>query len=472
MALLKGEPRTAIWKLSGPLVVSMLLLSAFNIVDAIWVSGLGEEALAAVGLAFPLYMIMVGCGEGLGAGVGTAIARRVGRNDRRGANGVAAQGLILAAFLAVVFTVSMVLFSENIFGLFGDGEAAALASVYATIIFGASTIVFFSELAYGVLKGEGDTKRVMEVIIAAEVINFILDPILIYGAGMGVAGAAWATVISLIAEFLVMVYWFFVRKDTYVTLSFRRTPVRWPVISEIVRVSIPNTLGCSLISGVVIVINAILSTIAGDTAIAVYTSGWRVVTFVLVPLFALSSAVMMVAGAAIGAKLYQKLEEVFRYAVRLGVGIGVLLSVAVFVFAPQITLIFTYSEACAGIAPEIVTFLRTVCIFFPAVPLGVLAGAFFMASGRGVASLTVTSLGVGMVSCLAYLLGDVMGFGVAGVWWGIVVGEVVGNAVGFLWMRHELGTLAMRAEEQEYAAPSGCSSGARGTAASQRQGDL
>ncbi|QYZ78151.1 MATE family efflux transporter [Methanofollis formosanus] len=471
MALLKGDPRTAIRRLSGPLIISMLLLSAFNIVDAIWVAGLGEEALAAVGLAFPLYMIMVGCGEGLGVGVGTAIARRIGRNDRDEADGAAAQGMLLAALLAVVFTLSVLLFSDTIFGLFGEGEAAVLAAEYATIIFGASTIVFFSELAYGVLKGEGDTGRVMQVIVAAEVINFLLDPVLIYGAGMGVAGAAWATVISLVVEFLVMIFWFVVRKDTYVTLSLRRTPVRWPVVSEIVRVSIPNTLGCFLVSGTVVVINAILTSIAGDAAIAVYTSGWRVVTFALVPLFAISSAVMMVAGAAVGARLYQRVEEVFRYAVRLGVGIGVLMSVGVFLFAPQITLIFTYSEACAAIAPEIVAFLRTVCLFFPAVPLGVMAGAFFMASGRGTASLIVTSLGVGMVGGLAYLFGNVMGLGVDGVWWGIVVGEVLGNAAGFLWMRHDLETLAVRREEREYAATAGRSPSAR-TAAPARQSDL
>ena len=221
VAVLKGDPKRAIWKLSGPLIVAMLLMSSYNVVNAIWVAGLGSDALAAVGFISPVYMVIMGLGLGIGAGATSAIARRIGADDRTGASNNAVHALLIAIILSAIITVPLVLYAEPIALLFGAGTTAGLAASYGQIIFGGSFFIIFANVAYGVLRAEGDTKRTMYAMVAASVLNMILDPILIYGLGLGIAGAAWGTVISLAAVTVVLLYWFFVKKNLFVCLSWK-----------------------------------------------------------------------------------------------------------------------------------------------------------------------------------------------------------------------------------------------------------
>src|SRR5512136_2690006 len=220
IALLMGDPKKAIIKLSGPMIVAMFLMSTYNIVNAIWVAGLGSNALAAVGFVTPLFMILLGLSNGLGAGVASAISRRIGAKDKTGADNAAVHALLLVLILSAVFTIPLILLTGPIVSLFGAGETAGLATEYGQIVFLGMVLILFTNISYAILRAEGDTRRAMYVMGASSVLNMVLDPLLIYTAGMGIAGAAWGMVISLIAVSVVLLYWFFIKKDTYVTISF------------------------------------------------------------------------------------------------------------------------------------------------------------------------------------------------------------------------------------------------------------
>jgi putative MATE family efflux protein len=442
IALLMGDPKKAIIKLSGPMIAAMLLMSTYNIVNAIWVAGLGSDALAAVGFVTPLFMILIGLSNGLGAGVASVISRRIGAKDRKGADNAAVHALILVLILSATLTVPLILLTGPIVTLFGAGDTAGLATTYGQIIFLGMVLILFTNIAYAILRAEGDATRAMYVMGASSVLNIILDPLLIYAAGMGIAGAAWGLIFSLVTVSGVLLYWFFIKRDTYVTISF--TAFSWDkkTMQDILGVGLPASVEFFLMSVLAIFINGLLVATAGTDAVAVYTAGWRVIFFAIIPMIAIATAVISVAGASYGARKFEKIRIVHTFSILLGIAIAIVISIITFVFAPQIATIFTYSPESAHLAPGIAAFLAIMCLFYPFVPPGVMSGAVFQATGKGMTSLVITVLrNLVFIAVFAYLFGIVFGWGEHGVWWGIVAGDILGGTVAYFWARYYISRL-------------------------------
>nr|WP_320161994.1 MATE family efflux transporter [uncultured Methanoregula sp.] len=436
ISILRGDPKKAIVKLSGPMIVAMFLMSTYNIVNAIWVAGLGSDALAAVGFITPLFMVLIGMGSGLGAGVASVISRRIGAKDKAGADNAAVHALLITLIISAILTIPLILLTGPIVNLFGAGETAGLATEYGQVIFLGMVLIIFTNIAYAILRAEGDAKRAMYVMGASSVLNMILDPLLIYTAGMGIAGAAWGMIISLLVVSGVLLYWFFVRKDTYVTISFAAFSWDKKTIRDILGVGLPASTEFLLMAILAIFINGLLVATAGTDAVAVYTAGWRVVFFAIIPLIAIGTSVISVAGAAYGARNFSRIRTAHTFSITLGIAISLAISAITFIFARQIALIFTYSADSAHLAPEIAAFLATMCLFYPFVPPGIMSASIFQATGKGMTSLVITVMrNLVFIAVFAYLFGIVLGFGEHGIWWGIVAGDIIGGTVAYVWAR-------------------------------------
>lgn len=190
----------------------MVLMSLYNLVNAIWVSGLGGAALAAVGFVTPLFMILVGLSNGIGAGATSAISRCIGARNRDGVNNTAMHTIVITLVASVVLTVLLEVFLQPLLSILGAGNTMDLAVIYGQITFAGTILMIFTGAAYGILRSEGDTKRTMHAMIVSSVVNIVLDPILIYLAGWGIAGAAWGTLISQALVVMLIIYWFLKRK--------------------------------------------------------------------------------------------------------------------------------------------------------------------------------------------------------------------------------------------------------------------
>jgi putative MATE family efflux protein len=434
--LLTGDPKTAVRKLSGPMMAAMLLMSLYNLVNAIWVAGLGPDALAAVGFMTPLFMIFIGLGNGLGAGVSSAIARRIGAGSREGADNAAMNGLAISLVLSIVLTIPLILLAEPIAVLFGAGNVAPLAAEYGRVIFTGSIFILFTNIAYSILRGEGDTRRTMYAMAGSSVLNAVLDPFLIYGAGLGVAGAALATVISMGAVSGLLLYWFFRKKDTYISLSFREFSPDRSTVADILKVGLPASLEYLFMSILSIMVNLVLVMVAGTDAVAVYTSGWRLLMFAVIPELAISTTLVAIIGASFGARDFRKLQSAHAYAVRLGLIIAAAMTGFVFVFAPQIAYLFAYTEASASLAPDIAVFLRVASLVFLVIPLGLMSVAVFQGTGKGLTSLSLNILrNLAFEAVFIWLFAIVLSFGEIGVWFGIVLGNILGGSVAYIWAR-------------------------------------
>lgn len=439
-----GDPRKAIRRMTVPMLVAMTSQTLYNLIDAIWVAGLGSDALAAVGLVFPIFFILNGIGNGLGVGAASAIARRVGAGDKEGADSVAAQALVLSILATLILTLPLVLLAEDIFTAMGAGTATPLCVEYAQVIFAGTGVIFVVTLLDSILRAEGDAKRSMRMMIIASALNIVLDPIFIYTLGLGVGGAALASVLAFGIAGLVQGYWFFVKKDTFVRFHFQGFRFRPREIWDILRVGIPASLEMTILSISSLVMNMIILSIDSTDGVAIYSSGWRVFQMAMIPFFSIGAAMIPVCGAAYGGRRYDKLQDGYRYGIALTVGIMAVFSVVLALFAPWITMLFTYSEGTAHLQDGMVLFVRIGCIFLPFIGAAAISTMMFQAIGKGLRAMVSTLIrNVLFLLPPVYFLGQ--SYGIIGVWWGMVLGEVAGALLILTWALFTLRVLMKEA---------------------------
>ncbi|MDD3985590.1 MAG: MATE family efflux transporter, partial [Methanobacterium sp.] len=305
---------------------------------------------------------------------------------------------------------------------------------YGQIVFGGLIFLIFSSVASGILRAEGDVNRPMYAMATTAILNIILDPIFIYYLGLGVSGAAIATVISAIISSALILYWLLLKRDTYVSLSQKDFNANWKVIKNILGVGLPASAEFFVMSILGIVINIMLVITGGTDAVAVYTAGWRIVMIAMIPAIGIGTAAITIAGAAYGSRKYDNISIALNYSSKLAIGIAAITGLIIYIFASNIANIFAYSSESAFMAPSITAFLHVMYFFLIVVPLGISASSIFHGMGKGLTSLTLTIIReLLFISVFAYLMAFTWGFGEYGIWWGIVIGAAFGCGIAYFW---------------------------------------
>ncbi len=434
--MITGDPKKAIVKLALPMMLSMLLIMLYNIADSIWVAGLGPDALAAVGFITPLFMVLIGLGNGIGAGANSLIARNIGAKNRDQANNAGLHAIVLSIIVSLVFTVLIEVFMVPILQFMGAGNTIQYAMDYSYIIFGFLFIFVFSGVASAIFRSEGDMRRATIAIAVTAVLNIILDPIFIYVLNFGISGAAWATVVSATMSCIVMSYWIWVKKDLFLDLSPKNFKYSSHIMVDTLQVAIPSTLETIVFSALAIIINSMLVLAAGTTAVAVYTASMRIVQLAMIPLIGIGTAVLTVAGVAYGAHNYKNLQTAHSYSIKIGFIVSIILGALMFIFSGQIAAVFSYTQASAGLASEIATAISVLSLFVLAIPHGIMSSMMFQGVGKGTYSLLITLLrSLILESVFAYLFCFIFGWGLPGIYGGVVLGCFVGGTIGYIWAK-------------------------------------
>lgn len=431
--MITGDPKKAINKLSIPIIASMFLIFANNIIDSIWVAGLGSEPLAALGYITPLFMILVGFGNGLGAGGNSLISRYIGAEDKASANNAAIHNLILSIIVSIVISIIFIVLMEPLLKMMGATSVLKYALDYGFIIFMWTFALLMPPIVGGAFRAEGDIKRATIPIALAAIINMILDPIFIYTLNMGIQGAAWATALGPFISLLLMFYWIFIKKDTYLSYNIKDFHNNLKMYKDILVVGIPASLEQLVLSVLTIFVNYMLTITSGPTSVAVYTAGWRIVNIGMLPAIGVGTAAISVAGVAYGAKKYENLRVTARYAVKVALIASIIVCIILNVFSNQIAFIFSYSENSAHLEPLIASFLQIMCLFILYVPFGASAGNVFQGVGKGTISFLLTTFREFiLVLIFAYLLGFTFNMGEFGIYCGMLLGGGIGSLICYL----------------------------------------
>ena len=380
--VITGDPKRAIRKLSVPMMVSMLLIMMYNLADSIWVAGIGSDALAAIGFITPLFMVLVGLGNGIGSGANSLIARYIGANNFGQANNAGLHAIVLSIVVSLIFTVIMTVLMVPILQLMGAGDTIGYALDYGYIIFGFLFIFVFSGVLSAIFRSEGDMRRATIAIAVTAILNIILDPIFIYVLDLGIVGAAWATIISCTMSILVMSYWIWGKKDLFLDLNPKNFKYNSGILIDTLQVAIPSTLENVIFSALAIIINSMLVITAGTDAVAVYTASMRIVQLCMIPLIGIGTAVLTVAGVAYGAHNYKNLKIGHSYSIKLGFAVSILLGAIMVIFSSQIATAFSYTNASAGLSSQIATAISILSFFVLAIPHGIMSSMMFQGVGN------------------------------------------------------------------------------------------
>lgn len=428
--MITGDPKKAINKLSIPIIASMFLIFANNIIDSVWVAGLGPNPLAALGYVTPLFMALIGIGNGIGAGGNSLISRYIGAENRQSANNAAIHNLILGVILSIVVSVILLTFLKPLLVIMGASSVLKYAMDYGIVIFAFSFALLLPPIFGGAFRAEGDVKRATMPLAIAAIINMIIDPIFIYTLNLGVAGAAWATIIAHLIAIASMLYWMFVKKDTYLKYTRESFKNDLKMYKDILVVGIPASLEQLIISALTIFINFMLTIVSGPVAVAAYNAGWRIINIGMLPAIGVGTASISVAGVAYGAHKYKNLRVTARYAVKIALIASIIVCIILNIFANQIAFIFSYSESSAQLAPLITSFLQIMCLFILYVPFGASAGNVFQGVGKGTISFVLTAFREFiLVLIFAYTLGFIFNMGEIGIYYGMLLGGGIGSLI-------------------------------------------
>ncbi len=301
----EGSISRAVFLLATPMVLEMLMESLFAIVDVFWVTRLGSNAIATVGLTESMLTLVFSVALGVSLSTTAMVARRIGEKNPRGAATAAVQAIVLGVTLAVLMGVPGSLLAPRLLAWMGaPADLIATGHRYTSIVFGGSISVMLLFLNNAIFRGAGDASIAMRVLWVSNAINLILDPCLIFGLGpfpaLGVTGAAVST---LTGRSLGVVYqmWILTRGRSRIALGrsdFRIVP---PVITSLARVSTTGVLQFAVAHTSWIALVRIISSF-GSAAVAGYTIGIRIFIFAILPSWGLSGAAATMVGQNLGAR--------------------------------------------------------------------------------------------------------------------------------------------------------------------------
>ncbi|RAP51692.1 MAG: MATE family efflux transporter [Methanosphaera sp. rholeuAM270] len=432
--IILGDPRIAVRKMSVPLIISMLLVSIYNLADAAWVSGLGSDALAGVGFVTPLFLVLVGLGNGLGGGATSALSKYIGQRKKEKADNGSVHVIIITVIISLIVSAVLLLVLDPLVTLMGAGNTLNYALSYGNIMFGGAIFFVLPNAMYGILRAEGDVNRTMLAMAVSCIINIIIDPIFIFTLNLGVSGAAIATLISSSLVILIISYWFYIKKDTYLKPNFSNFKFSRIISFDILKVGIPASLELLLTSILVIVISTVLTMVASTDAVAVYSTGWRVVSLGTMPIIGISTALVSIVGANYGARQFENIKLAHRYSMKLALVVGIITGVIIYIFAPQIVILFSYSSGSSHLAATMTEFLRSMTLYYLFMAFGAPSTFLFQGVGKGMTALLQTLLRNVVFSIICtYVFALVLGLGEHGVWYGILVGQIIASFVTTIW---------------------------------------
>ena len=438
--LLCGNPKEAVKKLSLPLMLSMMIISLYNIIDSFWVAGLGADQLAAIGFVIPLEFLIISVGTSLGAGITSVISKYIGQNNEQMADNSATHSVILSLIVSIIVTIIFTLFMKELLVCMGArGLALNYALEYAHVYFVGSIFVVMPNALYGLLRLEGDNKRTMYVMVLCAIVNMILDPLFIYTLNMGMFGAALSTVISLMIVLMVIIYWIYLKKDTYLKPMMSNFNYKGEIFKDILKVAIPSICEMIFITFITALMHFIILAVSTTDSVAVFENGWRMITLATEPMMALSTALISILAANYGAGKYDNMKIAYNYAMKMGTIIGIIALIIFLVFAPQIAYLFSYGESSVRLFQPTVNFFHIFAWFFLVFPVGVISTYMFQGLGNGTMSLIFTIIREAIcASVFAVLFGIVLDWGINGVWFGILIGYTTGGLIAVIYSNNYL----------------------------------
>lgn len=430
--LTHGPVMKTMLRFAVPMILGNLMQQCYNIADTLIVGQfLGAGALAAVGSAFSLMTFLTSILLGLAMGSGTVFSMRFGQKDALGLKeGILASFTLLGA-VTVVLNVAVFLGIDWIIRVLQTpADLVGLMREYLIVIFAGLVGIFLYNFFASLLRSIGNSVVPLLFLAVSAVLNIVLDLWFVAGLNRGVAGAAEATVISqYVSGIGIAVYtWVkcpeLIRKDKAVRL-------RWSRVREITSYSALTCLQQSIMNLGILAVQGLVNSF-GTTVMAAFAAAVKIDAFAYLPVQDFGNAFSIFTAQNFGAGKTDRIRKGIRVATLTSMLFGLLISIAVFVFAEPLMTLFIDAGETAVIA-EGVRYLRIEGAFYYLIAALFLLYGLYRALGKPGMSVVLTVVSLGIRVALAYALASIPLFGVVGIWWSVPIGWLLADALGLIY---------------------------------------
>ena len=419
-----------LFKMSFPMMLSMLIQALYNVVDSIFVAMVSETALTAVSLAFPLQNLLISAAVGTGVGINSLLSRRLGEGKHEEANHVASTSLFLAFAMWVLFVLIGVFLTKPFLALFTkDTELLKLSTSYSRICLIVSFGCIFSVTIEKLIQATGNSVQPMTMQLTGAITNIILDPVFIFVFKLGVNGAAIATVIGQIASMLLAIVFF--KKNEYISIQIKDIKPNARIIKDIFQVGLPSIIMNSIGTVMVSLINKILILFSA-TAVSVFGVYFKLQSFVFMPVFGLNNGVIPILGFNYGARNKKRMLDTMKLGLVVALLIMITGTICFQLFAKELLSLFSATEEMYRIG---IPALRTISLCFIPASISIILIASFQATGFGLASMMVSIIRQLVVLCPCALLLSRF-IGINGVWYSFAIAEIFGLLFSIIFFIH------------------------------------
>ena len=437
--LTTGDLSLHIRRIAIPASIGFLFNTLFNVVDSFYAGQLGTDALAGLALSFPIFFLIIALSGGVGNGTSALTAIALGKRNDKEFHQLVLNATALAVVIGLVFGFAAPFTVAPLFQLIGaSGEALRLGVDYTeTIFFG--TVFFTLNFAFnGMLSSQGNTKPFRNYLILGFFLNLILDPLFIFGwfglPALGTAGVALATIVVQAIGSVYLAYKVST-SDAFDWAMLKASTLSWSTIKDLLRQGIPASLNSATIALGVFVINYFVLMYGGDTTIAAYGVSLRIEQLILLPTIGLNIAVLSIVGQSFGAGNLQRIQEVRALTTKYGVIIMAIGMAVVLLFAPYLIQVFDQTPAVVEAG---VTYLRIATLVFIAyIPLNI-SVSVLQGIKRPNFAIYIGVFRQLLPFAVFYFLGTTLGYGIFGVWYGIVVVNWIAVIISVWYTNHVL----------------------------------
>lgn len=420
--LTKGKVIKVIMALASPLVASSLLQFIYNFVGMIWVGGLGSDAVASIGSS----NFYIGLGYAINSmvviGAGVKVSHAEGSKNPDDANKCINTAFVLNIIIGVLFGLAIIIFGKTFIDFLGiQNESVEKTSLSYLLISGSTMIiVFFNTLFIRIFSSFGNNKVSLIISSIGLVINIILDPILIYVLGLGVNGAAIATVIANTTVLIMSIY---VSRDLY-TVNFKKYFDKG-LLKEIIIIGVPTAVQRVIFTVINILLAKIIASFGAD-AIAAQKIGLQIesITFIIIGGF--NGAAASFVGQNYGAKKLQRINEGYNISMLLGIGYTLVITAVLLIIPEALAGIFVREPDTIKITSD---YLRIIGMSQVFAAVEMITNGTFIGLGATKWAATI-SIGLTVIRLpIAFAL--VKPFGVDGIWYSIAISSVLKGVVSF-----------------------------------------
>ncbi len=428
-----GDVYKVLLTLPIPIMINSIIQTLYNLIDGIWVSRISSVHFAAVSFVSPINFLFIALGMGLSVSGTSLLSQLLGADRFREAKEYTSQLMVSSVLLSIVFVIIGYAASPYIIKLMGgEGDFAELANIYLRVSFMDLPFMFLYFNVNSIMNAQGNTVTPTVLSGISALINVVLDPIFIFTLDMGIAGAAWATVLSRFILALTGIRAVF-KDDNYLKPDLRKFKFNKNILREIIRVGLPVSVGQAGSSIGFMFLNGFIVSY-GTVTIAAFGMVNRITNLVMQPAMGVGAALTAVVGQNLGANRADRATESFKEASKLAVYIGVIGAVLMFIFNEQIVKFFIQSKDDAEVIVQSMTYMKYISFSMPLLGLFSVLQGIFQGSGNTGYSMSMEIGRLWVVRLpMILLFKNFSDFGPSGIWFSMSFSNLIVCLYG-LWM--------------------------------------